>query len=411
MISLYDYQLEALDQMKNGCILCGDVGSGKSRTALGYFYLQSGGSRSSLCGGEYIPVEDPLKDLYIITTARKRDTLEWEDEMCPFLLTTNEETALYYHQVIVDSWNNIKKYETVENSFFIFDEQRVIGSGAWTKAFLKITRNNKWILLSATPGDTWLDYIPVFIANGFYRNRTEFYDNHVIWQRGVTYPKVKKYYNEGRLIKLRDSILVQMPDTRTTIQHHIDIFCNYNKEAYTKIYKNRWDPFDEKPIENSSQWCYLQRKVVNLDESREVALLELLEDYEKAIIFYNYNYELERIRSIIPSGVCIGEWNGQKHQDIPESSRWIFLVQYSAGSEGWNCIRTNCIIFWSENYSYRIMKQAAGRIDRVNTPFKDLYYYHLKTHSPIDNAIMTTLKRKKDFNVRKFSGKRFAERV
>lgn len=409
MISLYPTQLEALDRMKNGCILCGDTGSGKSMTALAYFYLHSGGSRSSLDGGEYVPIEDPLKDLYIITTARKRDTLEWEDEMIPFLLTTDEELAIYYHKVVIDSWNNIKKYQTVENAFFIFDEQRVIGSGAWTKAFLKITRHNNWILLSATPGDTWMDYVPIFIANGFYRNRTEFCEAHVIWQRGVTYPKVKKFYNEGRLIKLRDNILIPMKDTRATVQHHIDIFCDYDKEAYTTVYKNRWNPFENEPIKNASEWCYLQRKVVNSDESRQVALLELLEDNPKAIIFYNFDYELGLLRDTIHTGAVVSEWNGHRHDNPPfDAPSWVFLVQYSAGCEGWNCVETDTIIFFSENYSYRVMKQAAGRIDRVNTPFKDLYYYHLKTHSPIDNAISTTLKRKKDFNVRKFVGERFA---
>lgn len=43
-IQLYDYQREALGRMKNGCILCGGVGSGKSRTGLAYYYLHEGGS-------------------------------------------------------------------------------------------------------------------------------------------------------------------------------------------------------------------------------------------------------------------------------------------------------------------------------------------------------------------------------
>lgn len=410
MIELYSHQLKALEKMKNGCILCGDVGSGKSITALGYFYLRSGGPRSAISGGEYTYLKEPIKDLYIITTARKRDTLEWEDEMVPFLFTTDEENALYFHKVVVDSWNNIKKYSDIENAFFIFDEQRVVGNGAWVKAFLKIARGNEWILLSATPGDTWMDYVPVFIANGYYRNRSEFYDAHIIWARGTTYPKVQKYYNEGKLLKIKSEILIEMPDVRSSIQHHEDIFCEYNKDDYRKVYKDRWDIFENKPIENASKWCYLQRKVVNLDESREVALLELLEDHERAIIFYNFNYELERIKSIIPAGLPCAEWNGRRHDSIPETSSWVFLVQYAAGAEGWNCIRTDTIIYWSENYSYRVMKQSSGRIDRINTTYKDLWYYHLKTHSPIDNSIMMALKRKKDFNVRRFAGKKFYER-
>ena len=170
-ISLRDYQLDAVNRMKNGCILCGGVGSGKSRTALAYYFFQEGGELlNNVCGDNYIPMEDPPKDLYIITTARKRDTKEWEGELSPFLLSTHREVSLYSNKVIVDSWNNIGKYIAVTNAFFIFDEQRVVGSGAWVKAFLKIAKSNEWILLSATPGDTWEDYIPVFIANGFYKS-------------------------------------------------------------------------------------------------------------------------------------------------------------------------------------------------------------------------------------------------
>ena len=166
-IQLRDYQLDAVRRMKNGCILCGGVGSGKSRTALAYYYLCEDGEIGT---DEYVPMGDPPKDLYIITTARKRDTCEWEGELSPFLLSPNHEVNLYSNKVVIDSWNNIQKYAEVQNAFFIFDEQRVVGTGAWVKAFLRITKANRWILLSATPGDTWQDYIPVFIANGFYKN-------------------------------------------------------------------------------------------------------------------------------------------------------------------------------------------------------------------------------------------------
>ncbi len=176
-VNLYDYQLEAVKNMKNGCILCGGVGSGKSITSLVYYYSQQGGQ---IGAGKYIPMKKP-KDLYIITTARKRDTLEWEGELSPFLLSTHEEINFYKNKVVVDSWNNIGKYENVSNAFFIFDEQRVVGYGAWTKAFLKIAKSNKWILLSATPGDTWQDYIPVFIANGFYKNKSQFVRDHIVY--------------------------------------------------------------------------------------------------------------------------------------------------------------------------------------------------------------------------------------
>lgn len=393
-LELREYQLKAVEQMKNGCILCGGVGSGKSRTSLAYYYVRNGGDLEM---DEYMPMDDPPKDLYIITTARKRDTLEWEGELAPFLLSTHEDVNLYCNKVIIDSWNNIKKYADVRNAFFIFDEQRVIGSGTWVKAFLKIAKSNEWILLSATPGDTWQDYIPVFIANGFYKNRSEFIREHIIYSRFSKFPKIDRYINTGRLIRLRNSILVNMDFKRQTISHHEDIYVKYDVSEYKMAGKNRWNPYKQEPIINAAELCYVWRKIVNTDTSRQIALLEIIEKHPKAIIFYNFDYELELLKQIL-SGYEIAEWNGHKHQPIPTSSAWVYLVQYNAGAEGWNCITTDTIVFFSQNYSYKIMSQSAGRIDRMNTPFTDLYYYHLKSRSGIDLAISKALKEKKTFN-------------
>ena len=403
-VKLFDYQMKAVQQMKNGCILCGGVGSGKSLVALSYYYLQNGGDPSSLTGGDYIPMDDPPKDLYIITTARKRDTLEWEGELSPFLLSTHPEINLYYnHKVIVDSWNNIGKYVEVTDAFFIFDEQRVIGSGAWVKSFLKITKTNDWILLSATPGDTWQDYITVFIANGFYKNRTEFTREHIVYSHFTKFPKIDRYIGTGKLLKLRRSILIDMDFKRETIPHHEDVYVSYNIETYKNVSRTRWNPYKNEPIQNAGELCYVWRKIVNSDESRQIAVLEIFENHPKVIIFYNFDYELEILKNLgFGSGVKIAEWNGHKHEPIPNSKSWVYLVQYSAGCEGWNCITTDTIIFYSQNYSYKVMVQAAGRTDRLNTPYTDLYYYHLKSRSGIDLAISKALKDKKNFNESKF---------
>ena len=400
-IQLYDYQLDAVNRMKNGCILCGGVGSGKSRTALAYYYKEQGGILGTK---NYKPMPGKPKDLYIITTARKRDTLEWEGEMAPFLLSTNPEcNTLYNNKVVVDSWNNIGKYKDITDAFFIFDEQRVIGYGAWTKAFLKIARGNNWILLSATPGDTWSDYIPVFIANGFYKNKTEFVAEHIVYNSNVKYKKVDRYLNTGRLIRLRSKILVDMDFDRKTISHNEDVYCRYDTTLYKETIKNRWDPFDGKPIEQASSLCYILRRIVNSDESRQMAVLELFERHPRMIIFYNFDYELDILKGLYYGDeVEIGEWNGHKHQPIPDGKKWVYLVQYNAGAEGWNCIRTDTIVFYSQNYSYKMLEQARGRIDRLNTPYTDLYYYHLKTRSGIDLAISKALAEKRNFNERKF---------
>lgn len=405
-ISLYDYQLDAVWRMKNGCILCGGVGSGKSRTSLAYYYQEQGGKLGTK---SYVDMQNP-RDLYIITTARKRDTKEWEGELVPFLLTTNPDVAYYKNKVVVDSWNNIGKYKDVYGAFFIFDEQRVVGSGAWVKAFLNIARKNKWILLSATPGDTWSDYIPVFVANGFYKNKTEFTREHIVYRWiNKTYPKIDHYVDTGKLIRYRNDILVTMDFNRVTVAHHEDVFCSYDIAKYKDASKNRWDPFKDEPIINAAGLCYVWRKIVNTDESRQVALLELFEKHPKMIVFYNFDYELDILREVFSNAGCeVGEWNGHVHGAVPTTSKWVYLVQYTAGAEGWNCITTDTIVFYSQNYSYKVMQQAAGRIDRLNTKFIDLYYYHLKSRSGIDLAISRALSQKKNFNEGKYAADRFA---
>ena len=397
---LYDYQMDAVNKMTNGCILNGGVGSGKSRTGLYYYFKEQGGSINP----DYVPMKHKPKDLYIITTARKRDDLEWEGELVPFLLSTHPDQNVFYgNKVVVDSWNNIKKYSDISGAFFIFDEQRVVGSGAWVKSFLKIARGNDWILLSATPGDTWSDYIPVFIANGFYKNKSEFLREHVVYSRFSKYPKIDRYLNTGRLVRLRNRILVDMDFTRHTIPHHEDVYCRYDISKYKDAIKTRWDPYKNEPIQQASGLCYILRRVVNEDESRQRALLEIFEKHPKIIVFYNFDYELDILKGIYYGNNCeIAEWNGHAHQPIPQSERWVYLVQYTAGCEGWNCVRTDTIVFYSQNYSYKVMEQASGRIDRLNTPFRDLYYYHLKSRSGIDLAISKALKEKKQFNERKF---------
>lgn len=399
-IQLRECQEKAVKQLENGNILCGGVGSGKSITSLAYYFL--------LCGGDwhdrnYIPMKNP-KDLYIITTARKRDSLEWEGELARFILSTNPEVNFYDNKVVVDSWNNIGKYTDVTDAFFIFDEQRVVGGGAWVKAFYKITKHNEWILLSATPGDCWTDYIPVFVANGFYRNKSEFIREHVIYSRYAKFPKIDRYVNTNRLVRLRDKILVDIEFERKTIAHHEDVYVNYDIALYKDVMRRRWDIWKEEPFKSANELCYALRRIVNSDESRQIAMIELAEKHPRMIVFYNFDYELDILKHIYyGENVEIAEWNGHAHQPVPTSEKWIYLVQYNAGAEAWNCITTDTIVFYSQNYSYKIMAQASGRIDRLNTPYIDLHYYHLKSRSGIDLAISRALKDKKKFNERKFT--------
>ena len=383
--------------MSNGCILCGDVGTGKSITSIAYYYTKQGGRVNT---DKYVWMKKPPKDLYIITTARKRDTFEWEGELAWFLLSTDPEVNAYKNKVVVDSWNNIGKYINVENAFFIFDEQRLVGSGAWVKAFYKIAKKNEWILLTATPGDSWMDYIPVFVANGFYKNKTQFINEHVVYNwRNKNYPQIERFMNVRRLIRLRERILVDMVFERHTVRHVEDVFTTYDISAYKESGRSRLDPFKYEPIPNASGLCYVWRKIVNSSESRQTALLEIFEDHPKMIVFYNFDYELDILKGLYyGDNVEIAEWNGHKHKPVPTSDSWVYLVQYTSGCEGWNCIVTDTIVFYSQSYSYKVLAQAMGRIDRLNTPFRDLYYFNLKSRSGIDLAISRALREKKTFN-------------
>lgn len=393
MVKLFDHQKKALTKLHNGSILCGGVGSGKSITGIAYYFET-----------EVLPTPPNgcrRRDLYIITTARKRDTLEWEKELAQFGLSTDASKSLYGIKVVVDSWNNIGKYVKAEKEFFLFDEQRLVGYGAWVKSFLKIVKNeNRWILLSATPGDTWMDYIPVFIANGFYKNKTEFVRRHVVYNRFTKYPSVSRFVEEKHLNRLRNDILVTMEFHRETVQHHEKIVLPYDREKYDDVMRRRWNIYKDQPIAEASELCQTLRRIVNSDPGRLETVEWLMEKHSKAIIFYNYDYELEILRNL---SCTTTEWNGHKHEPISGGDSWAYLVQYTAGAEGWNCIETDTIIFYSQSYSYKQMVQAAGRIDRLNTPYIDLYYYHLASMSKIDIAITRALKNKQNFNENAFA--------
>ena len=397
---LYDYQLDAVNRLCNGCILCGAVGSGKSRAGLFYYFKENGGWINS---EKYTPMKTP-QDLYIITTAKKRDSKEWEGEIANFALYPDENGKTRFgNKIVIDSWNNIKKYQDIKDSFFLLDEQRLVSYGAWTKAFLKIAKFNQWILLTGTPGDSYSEYLPVFLANGFFRNKTEFNREHVEFSRYAKFPKIERYHNTGRLDRLRDRILVNMNYKHEIQIHHIDILCAYDIRKYKEVMRTRWNPYKEEPIQDAGGLCHVLRRVVNSDESRQVKLLEILEEYPRAIIFYNHNYEREILLNLAyEQGTEVAEWTGHAHQPIPEGNKWVYICQYTSACEGWNCIRTNCVIFYSQNYSYKVMTQAAGRIDRLNTKYDELFYYHLKSKSGIDLAISRALHEKKKFNERKF---------
>lgn len=374
---LYSHQEEALGLLQSGKVLVGGVGSGKSRVGASWALSQA----------------DPNK-IVVITTARKRDSLEWEGEFAVFGVNCDD--------VTIESWNNVSKFAGYRDHVFIFDEQRVVGSGAWAKSFLKIAKHNLWILLSATPGDTWLDYVPLFIANGFYRNRTDFSEQHIIWDRFAKYAKVKRYVNTGLLEARRRKILVPMPAERHTRRNRAYISMKYNKETYDSIVKKRVDPWTGEPYKNAGAVCYGLRKCVNSDKSRVEHIRLLAKNRKKLIVFYNFDYERD-ILLTLRDEFTVAEWNGHNHEPIPTTDSWLYLVQYAAGAEGWNCVETDTVVFYSLNYSWKVLEQAEGRIDRINTPFTDLRYFYLLSESGIDSAIREAVRKKGVFNERIFA--------
>ena len=374
---LRPHQMDALGKLKDGSILWGGVGSGKSRVALAYYMLKGEG------------------DVYVITTAKKRDTLDWEGEAAKFGIG-KEGDATVAGVLTVDSWNNLHKYTDVENAFFIFDEQRLVGGGRWSKWFIKIARSNRWILLSATPGDTWLDYISVFVANGFYKNRTEFKREHVVYSSYTKFPRVERYLGVQRLVRLRSQILVKMPYDKETKRHEVNVWVEHDAEKMKLVEKKRWNPYTNRPIRDAAELFHCMRRVANEDPSRLAKVRELLERHKRLIVFYTFDYELQMLREL-QSEVKYAEWNGHRHEELPEGDKWVYVVQYAAGSEGWNCISTDTVVFWSLTYSYKMWEQAHGRIDRLDTSFLDLYYYALRSKAKIDLAVWRSLKAKKSF--------------
>jgi hypothetical protein len=211
----------------------------------------------------------------------------------------------------------------------------------------------------------------------------------------------------GRLAAYRRKILVDMPYNRHTTRHVVDLQMDYDKVLFDKVVKDRWNIYEDRPILDVSELFRVMRKLVNTHPSRLKKIQDLISSHPRLIIFYNFNYELNELRTLMDTlGIAVSEWNGQKHEPIPETNTWIYLVQYTAGAEGWNCISTNAIVFYSLNYSYKINEQAKGRIDRMNTPYVDLYYYIFKSDSMIDKAIAKSIDTKENFNEIKYAKER-----
>ena len=399
-------QIQAVRQLQNGSILAGGVGSGKTLTSLAWYLTSVCNAASFRKGGSLIKKKvKGSPTLYVITTAKKRDSLEWEEEAARLGLSTDPACSFTGSSIVVDSWNNIRKYSDREHAVFFFDEQRASGSGRWVKEFLKITRKNTWLLLSATPGDVWMDYLPVFMAHGFFRTRTEFMEDHVIFDRFAKYPKVKRYIGEAKLQRLRRSILVEMPVERHTTRERETVYCDYDRDLYKWVVKNRMDPWTEEPLRDAGGVCRILRKVVSDNDWRSEQAKRILSSNERVIVFYNYNYELDRILAVAESlGLPTAQWNGHRHDAIPAEPRWVYICQYTSAAEGWNCTSTDTVLFWSLNYSWRVTEQCEGRIDRLNTPYSRLKYYFLESHSSIDEAVRRSLSSKKVFNERAFVG-------
>lgn len=402
-LDLHPHQIKAVKELKNGSILKGGVGTGKTRTALYYFYTRVCGGTLKTNGMGATTLPKTPTDIYVITTAKKRDELDWQKEAAGLAISGDRDVSVGRIKFVVDSWNNIVAYKDIEGAFFVFDEQRLVGSGTWVKAFIAIAKKNQWIMLSATPGDTWMDYIPVFVAHGFYKNRTEFLRRHVVYSNFTKFPKVDRYVETRILEGYRRRIIVEMPFHRHTVRRLHNVVVPYPKELFDiRVVRDRWHVYEERPIRDVAELFSVMRKVVNSDPGRLRAVRELLVKHPRLIVFYNFNYELYALRELIDT-TKVAEWNGHQHDPVPEGDSWVYLVQYTAGAEGWNCITTDAMAFYSLNYSYKIFEQSQGRIDRMNTPYVDLHYYVFRSGAKIDIGIWKALMEKRTFSEKKFA--------
>lgn len=392
MVDLDEGQRKAVEQLSSGKVLWGGTGSGKTRTALAYFHDKVCKAVLGDLGSARTP-----KDLYVITTAKKRDTKDWQKAAVLWGISENLETCALGIRFVVDSFNNLEKYEDVKDSFFIFDEQRLVGTGSWSRSFISIAKKNEWILLSATPGEVWMDYASLFIANGWYRNVTDFREKHVVFQYGARYPKIKKYVEEGVLLKHKRDILVELPYSKKTFRHFEHVYCDWDEGLVEMVRKGRWNPFTERPVRGSDEAWRVVRKIVNSDQDRIRRVREVLVSTPRVIIFYNFDYELEALRGLRDEGFEVAELNGHRHDELPKGESWVYLVQYSAGAEGWECTSTDTMIFFSLPYSYKLFEQAQGRIDRRNTGYRELTYFVFRGRNFVDLAIWRALSQKKDF--------------
>lgn len=373
-VTFKDYQKRAINQMHNGCILCGGVGAGKSLTSLGY-----------------IDKVYPSGTVYIITPARKRNTGEWFDDI--------RKNDMDETRFVVDSWNNLSKYKDVKDAFFLFDEQKVSGKGTWAKSLIRIAKSNQWILLSATPGDTYDDYATVLIANGFVRNRTTWYDEYCV-TKSQPFFHIVDHKNKDVIDMMIRRIFIKMDyqSDKKRIERVIPIQARSAGEE-KEILMTHKAPGAQMPFTTfAAAIAYVRMNCYDKSKKTE-ALRKIIEKHKKIIVFYNFLSEkLEIERAAIDANVTINFYNGQRHDPIPDTDEWVYGVQYNSGAEAWNCITTNAMVFYSPNYSYKTMEQAHGRIDRVNSPYECLYYYMLLNELNIDNKVMNALSSKKDFN-------------
>lgn len=392
---LYDLHLDkgqtqAIQDLRSGFILRGGVGSGKSRTSLAYILTSEYNGR----------------DIYIITTAKKRDTHEWDQEAA--ILGWQVDGPCWDNMTLtIDSWNNTKKYKDVKNAFFIFDEQKTSGGGAWAKTFLKIAKSNGWLLLSATPGDRWMDFWPIFVANGFYKNKTEFLDQHVMFRPFTTFPQISGYKHVKKLEFLLRSISVGIDVEKHVTWHEEDVYCDYNRALYQQIVKTRCDPKTLEPYDSMTGMVWGLRRLVNGSQGRLEALERVCRDHERVIVFYTTNFELEMLGHWLnKNDILWHQYNGQVHEPIPNTRRrWVYLVNYMSGAEGWECASADTVVLFSTNYSWRTLEQCKGRIDRRNTPWDILYAYHFVSIAPIDKAIRTANHNKEMFNEQAWASK------
>lgn len=390
MITLRSYQQDAVEALLNGKhIVVASCGVGKGFISLEW----ARGTKKS--------------NVLVITQASKVKSNDFVEEA----KLLDEKWYNSQSSFTVVSWNSLAKWlkehqsENFADYAIIADEiQRIKNySTGMGKSFLKIASHTKcWAGFTATPGESWIQMMPYFVACGFVKHKTDFTNKFCVTQSFKGYIEIIGYNHEEVLNKWWSGI-TYFPDTKEMEKqlpsetHKVVHF--KAPTGYAKVLKTKTRLDTDEFIDTSMAMCHYLRQLCCSKEKVEW-LKEFVESLDTScVVFYTYIEEGEKIKEAL-KGVKIWEINGKKH-DIPTADTIgkhdVVLAQWESGSASLNLQFMNYWVSFSPCYSLTTSCQSRGRIKRIGQT-KPMFYYYLKTDHTIENDIYKALKEKRDFS-------------